>query len=303
MPDAPPSPSPAPRRLATLEQERRARAWRSCTTGISLLAVCQLAYVFIDRRVFPGTLTLPLLRAAHVVLCLAVLGWLYARRHTPTLRLANVAFIVVTVPLLPLFAMAEAAMAATHPVWTPMLGHRLVMLGIALFAPVGFRAGAALIVAFAVEVVALWYGLGLDARLPDAVWEPWVTLIYAAVGLTMLGYRVRNRRVTYRLRRARAEAEALERLARLFLALRDAASTPLQSLEIGTALLRQRAPGCEPTLDSMERALTRLRNLTQRMSTADPLLVWREGEESFDADTVLRHLEESLTRELERRRH
>jgi hypothetical protein len=34
----------------------------------------------------------------------------------------------------------------------------------------------------------------------------------------------------------------------------------------------------------------------------DPLLVWREGEESFDADDVLRHVEEALARELERRR-
>jgi hypothetical protein len=31
--------------------------------------------------------------------------------------------------------------------------------------------------------------------------------------------------------------------------------------------------------------------------------VWHEGEESFDAETVLKELEAELVRELERRRH
>jgi hypothetical protein len=52
----------------------------------------------------------------------------------------------------------------------------------------------------------------------------------------------------------------------------------------------------------MERSVERLRALAQRMGIADPLVVWREGDESFDAETMLQHLEEELTRELERRR-
>jgi hypothetical protein len=39
------------------------------------------------------------------------------------------------------------------------------------------------------------------------------------------------------------------------------------------------------------------------MAIADPLLDWDTLEESIDPEEVLRNLEESLTRELERRRH
>ncbi|MFP2928331.1 hypothetical protein ACLESO_24685 [Pyxidicoccus sp. 3LG] len=299
--EIPPS-RPAPRRLTTLEQERRVRAWRSTTSAAALVTVTELAYVFIDLKVYPEP-WMALARAAHVGLCVALLGWLLVRRETSTARLTSGVFVAMVVPMLPLFAYAEVSMAATHTVWAPLMGHRLVMLGVGLFAPAGFGMGAGLIGAFALESVLLWYGLRLGERLPDMVWEPWVTLVYGVVAGAMLAFRVRTRRTEYRLRRARAEAESLERLARLFLAVRDASNTPLQTLQVGTTLLRQRAPECAAVLDSMERALQRLQGLTDRMASSDPLLVWREGEESFDADAVLEHLEQSLHRELERRRH
>lgn len=298
----PSPPQPRPRHLGTLEQERRVRAWRSTTAATALVTATELAYVFIDLRVYPEP-WMALGRAAHTGGCVALLAWLFARRETPTLRLASGVFLAMVLPMLPLFAFAEVSMAATHEVWAPLMGHRLVMLGVGLFAPAGLGLGAGLIAAFALEAVLLWYGLRLDARLPTMVWEPWVTLVYGMVATAMLAFRVRSRRAEYRLRRARAEAESLERLARLFLAVRDASSTPLQTLQVGTTLLRKRAPECGPVLDSMERALERMRVLTERMASSDPLLVWREGEESFDADAVLGHLEDSLHRELERRRH
>ena len=207
-------------------------------------------------------------------------------------------------PFLPVFALAEHALTTTGLVWVPMTGHRLVMLAISVLAPSSLWLGGGLIAAFALEAVVLWYALGLathpGVRSP---WEPWVTLIYGAVALAMLAYRVRSHTIELKLREARAEAEALERLARLFLAVRDATNTPLQTLELCLTLLERRHPESAPTTQAMERALRRVRSLTQRLGSVDPLVVWREGDESFDADTLLRHLEEDLARELERRRH
>jgi hypothetical protein len=133
-------------------------------------------------------------------------------------------------------------------------------------------------------------------------WEPWITLVWAGAAGGMLAFRVRTQRIERRLLLARAEAESLERVARLLLVLRDGANTPLQSLELAVTLLRQRAPDNAALLNTMERALTQLRALTQRMAIAEPLLEWDAEEESFNVEDVLRGLEESLTRELERRR-
>jgi hypothetical protein len=268
-----------------------------------MVLLTELAYVFIDYGVFRGALLLPVLRALHALWVLGVLGVLFARRHRLTQALINGSFAAGVLPFLPLFVLAEYAMVGSGLIWVPMTGHRLVMLAIGVLAPTGLWLGGGLLAAFALEAVVLWYALGLGhhpgVRSP---WEPWVTLIYGGVGLAFLVYRVRSHNIEVKLREARAEAEALERLARLFLAVRDATNTPLQTLELSITLLRQRSPESEPTLAAMERAVQRVRSLTQRLGSVDPLLVWREGDESFDADAMLRHLEEDLARELERRR-
>ncbi|QRK13530.1 hypothetical protein JQX13_09360 [Archangium violaceum] len=236
---------------------------------------------------------------------LVLLGVLLALRQRLRTVLVEACFAGAVLPFLPVFAMAEHAMAGSGLLWVPMTGHRLVMLALGVLAPTGLWLGGGLIAAFALETVVLWFALGLGqhpgVRSP---WEPWVTLVYGGVALTMLAYRVRSHSIELKLREARTEAEALERLARLFLVVRDATNTPLQTLELSLALLRKRDPGCSPTtLAAMERAMERLRALFQRLGIADPLVVWREGDESFDADVMLRHLEEELAREIERRRH
>lgn len=288
--------------LAGVEEELRARTWRGTGLGCALVALTELAYVFIDYAVFHAPL-LPVLRVLHALWALGLLGVLLARRERLGTEWLEACFAGAVLPFLPLFALAEHAMAGSGLVWVPMTGHRLVVLVLGVLAPIGLRLGGGLIAAFVLEAVVLWYALGLGhhpgVRSP---WEPWGTIVYGAVGLALLAYRVRTFHIELELREARAHAEALERMARLFLAIRDATNTPLQTLELGLALLRKRHPGVAPSLVPMERSVERLRALAQRMGIADPLVVWREGDESFDAETMLQHLEEELARELERRR-
>jgi hypothetical protein len=285
-----------------VEEELRARAWRGTVVGCVLAILTELAYVFIDAEVFDGT-SLPALRALHALWMLVLLGVLLVRRQRLRADLIEACFAGAVLPFLPIFAVAEHAMTGAGLVWVPMTGHRLVMLALGVLAPTGLWLGGGLIAAFALEAVVLWYALGLGhhpgVRSP---WEPWVTLIYGGVALAMLAYRVRTFTIELELRQARAEAEALERLARLFLAVRDATNTPLQTLELGLALLRKRGPELASSLAPMERAVERLRLLAQRLGIADPLVVWREGDESFDAEEMLQRLEADLARELERRR-
>jgi hypothetical protein len=285
------------------QQEDLARAWRGDVVGTVLVVLTELAYFFIDYRVFHGALLLPGLRALHSLWAVLLLALLFARRGRLSLTQLEACFAGAVLPFLPLFALAEHAMVSSGLLWVPMTGHRLVMLVLGVLAPTSLWLGAGLIAAFALEAVVLWYGLGLATH-PRVLspWEPWVTLVYGAVGLVVLAYRVRSHTIELKLREARAEAEALERVARLFLAVRDATNTPLQTLELSLALLQRRCPECASTAATMERAVQRLRSLAHRLGSVDPLLVWREGDESFDAETLLRHLEADLARELERRR-
>ncbi|SEU30731.1 hypothetical protein [Stigmatella erecta] len=296
----------APRPLAFwAPHEHPVRTWWPAVWATGLTALAEVAYIFIDARTFPGAWLLPGLRALHVLEALGLLGLLLAHRRHPRRGLGVGVFVAVVLPYLGLFAVAEVAMAeataASGQVWLPLTGHRLLMVGIGLVAPTGLVLGSALIGAFALEGVLLWYGLGLHTRLVMP-WEPWITLVWGAVACGLLAFRVRTQRIEERLNQARTEAESLQQLARLLLVLRDAANTPLQSLELGLSLLQQRVPQEAALLGTLERALVKLRALTQRMGVADPLLDWETQSESFDVDTVLRGLEESLARELERRR-
>ncbi|MDY7226314.1 hypothetical protein [Hyalangium rubrum] len=294
--------APPPRRLALPATDaQRGRAWWAAlfATGLSLLG--ETAYIFIDWQVHPGRLLLPSLRALHVLESVVLLALLLSRRRDASEKLSPGVFTAVALPHLVIFAVAEVAMAASGRMWMPLTGHRLLMLGIGLLAPTGPALSSGLIGAFALEAVVLWYGLGLHTRL-QMPWEPWITLVWAGTGWGLLAFRVRTQRIERKLLLARAEAESLERLARLLLVLRDGTNTPLQSLELGVALLQQRAPENAVLLETMERSLAKLRALTQRMAIADPLLEWDSEKESFDVEEVLRGLEESLIRELERRR-
>lgn len=293
--------APSPARLQVTD-EQRARAWWGAFFATAMTLLGEVAYVFIDLRVHPDDLTLPVLRVLHVLEAAGLLALLVARRGSASPELGAGVFTAVTLPYLLIFAVAEVAMVALGHPWQPLTGHRLLMLGVGLLAPTGLKLGLGLIGAFALEGLLLWYGLALAERL-DMPWEPWITLVWGGTACGLLVFRVRTQRIEQRLQQARAEAESLERVARLFLAMRDAANTPLQSLEVGVSLLQQRSPENAALLVTMERALTRLRSLTQRMAIADPLLDWDSLEESIDAEEVLRSLEESLQRELERRRH
>ncbi len=283
-------------------EEQRARAWWAAFFATLLTLLGEVAYSFIDLRVHQGNQVLPTLRAVHVLEAMGLLALLVARRRTASLQLSADVFTALAVPYLIIFAVAEVAMTASGLVWMPLTGHRLLMVGIGLLAPTGLALGLGLIAAFALEAVVLWYGLELHHRL-EMPWEPWITLVWGGAACGLLVFRVRTQRIELRLQKARAEAESLERVARLFLAMRDAANTPLQSLEVGVSLLQQRSPENAALLVTMERALTRLRSLSTRLAIADPLLDWAGQEESIDSEEVLRNLEESLTRELERRRH
>jgi hypothetical protein len=282
--------------------EQRARAWWGAFFGSLLTLLGELAYVFIDWRVHPGNLVLPSLRGLHVLAAAGLLALLLVRRGSASAGLSAGVFTAVALPYLAIFAVAEVAMASSGLAWQPLTGHRLLMLGIGLLAPTRRGLAAGLIGAFALEGVILWYGLGLHTRL-QMPWEPWITLVWGGTACGLLGFRVRTLQIEQRLQKARAEAESLERVARLLLAMRDAANTPLQSLELGVSLLQQRSPENAALLVTLERALARLRSLTGRMAIADPLLDWTSSDGSLDSEEVLRGLEQSLTRELERRRH
>src|SRR5262249_6515323 len=113
--------------------------------------------------------------------------------------------------------------------------------------------------------------------------DAWFVPIYAVVAIALLVHRRRSIHLERALSEARTERLTLERLARVSLALRDLANTPLQTLTAGMTLLRRDGQNHDQVLASMERALERLDGLRHALLPFEQHVEWRPHDESFDA--------------------
>jgi len=99
--------------------------------------------------------------------------------------------------------------------------------------------------------------------------------------------------------RAQTKAADAERFMRKFLAVRDLANSPLQSIEATLAVLRIRHPDSGAQWDRLERQIDRLRKLSTVLSRYEPE-TWTVTDRSFDPLEVLQQLEDSPTKEFDR---
>jgi hypothetical protein len=161
----------------------------------------------------------------------------------------------------------------------------MAVIGVALLAP-SLQLGAVLIVLFAVETGALALLSHLAGRHEVVAGEPWVTLAYALIAFGLLVDRVRRQRAEERAVCAQARSDEMARLARMALALRDLANTPLQTLRVNAALLRER-PVDGVVMARIERALDRMCELNRILARWESAARWAPGDESFDPLEVL----------------
>ena len=251
-------------------------AQRATVVAAAVVCVGQLAFVLIDLTVLDDA-ALASARAAHALLALATAVAL-ARRRAPPVALSVAAFVALALPLIPIFWWAESAVAEAGLLWEPLIGFKLLLVGVALLTPHSIALAAGLIVIFAVEAFLVYRFVDMGAHpLALTAGEPWVTLVYCLIAAALLVYRRQTRVMGERLIEARAEAEVLHRLAETSLAVRDLVNTPLQSLELAVGALEARHPEERPTLARMRRAIARLSELGHVLS------VWESASRAAQA--------------------
>jgi hypothetical protein len=125
----------------------------------------------------------------------------------------------------------------------------------------------------------------MRAHLP--IEAPWTTVIYPLIATGILIYRVRARRLEREMLHAIAQREELERFAKVSLAYRDLANSPLQTIELVRAELRKEHPESKDLLDRLQRSLARLRAMGEMLSQNEHQVVWTSKEEAFDAAQVI----------------
>jgi len=227
--------------------------------------------VFLAKLVFDGAFVL----------------YLAGTLRRPSSRRALWAVIACWLTALATVTYAETWVVGLHRPYTPFLGHKALMCILGLTLGSRFKLGVGLILATLAQAMALWFTLGLGAKVGVVpVAEPWVTLIYASVALLSLRMVAHAQSASIRLQHAEAEAAALRRGARLFLALRDRLNSPLQTLVLGADVdvFGRSARSSERAHD----AIDRLVNLSRELAVIDVTIPPGSTSPSIDADNELR---------------
>jgi hypothetical protein len=204
-------------------------------------------------------------RAAHAVIALAVLLFLW--RGEPLSRKSVLGcFLLLVVPVLPLLVVWTLA-APESRVMEPFVAQKMAIIGIALLTPESAVWGIVLTLIVVAEAV----GLSVLRLGGGRAGEPWVTLFYGLFAVGLLLHRASERRLAARLVRLNAEAAALERIARDSMTVRDQLNSPLQTLELGLALLRRRELGDNAALvERLQATVDRLKELSHRLARRTP---------------------------------
>jgi hypothetical protein len=106
-------------------------------------------------------------------------------------------------------------------------------------------------------------------RIPYA--EPWVTLLYCAVGIGLVVLRDQRRAASLSLLREEIEADAIARRSSVVLAILDETGSPLQVLSVSLGLLARRGGAIAPHVRRMTEAVESFAE-ARRVLTETPLL-------------------------------
>lgn len=239
------------------------------STMVVALALCLIEAGFAALEESLGSSLLFWLYLGHAAVSGTVAFILWERRDASE-RQSLVAFLFLALPLLPIFWIAQSSAIGAGTPWSPFLGRKLLMLGLALLTPCSPRVAALLLGLFMAESIVLWHHLGLAHNTTAlAVGEPWVTLLYFAASLVLVVMRWRKRRLERRLMEAEAQTEALRQLVRVSISVRDQINTPLQSLEVGLKLLSMRVPQEREAIVRMDRSLRTLIEMSHALQRWD----------------------------------
>ncbi len=223
------------RAVASAPEAERQLVARDAQFGATLLAALIAALAVpatLTARALLGRVLLPLI--VQFVFAFLIVSYLFATRHQPSSRRALWAVLALLASQLPAIAYHQSWLLALERPYEPFLGHKLLMAALGLTMATRFRLGIALILVTALNAMVLWFVLDLGAhRELIALGEPINTLGYVLIGIASLRILEQRQIASVQLLRAEAEASAMHRRARMFLALRDRLNSPLQTLVLG----------------------------------------------------------------------
>jgi hypothetical protein len=254
------------------------------TCGLSILVTSLMLVSWRDLPKHP----IRDLQIVALVVAGAALVVLWFARDTPTKRLGLGAFVAVLAPMIAYFWFNDSLRAAQHVCWVPFEGNKVALLTIGLLAPPSVAVGLSVMGAFTASALVHFALLPASVEGAMAAGEPWTTLAYGGIGLGLFVYRLHAIELEDKVRSAQAEAELMQEVALISLAIRDLTNTPVQTLEMLRSLLLR--PGADlPSIERrISRVVDRLSDLNSLLSGYELAARRTENERALDSLNLLR---------------
>jgi hypothetical protein len=262
------------------------RAWQSArTVSLMLMVVSFLAMLgwYITHRKIFWTWQM----STAVGIACTLFTHLFAVKKV---WVSSVVLILAMISVLLANTITNYMLAFTHVPFELFSGYKLVPIAVAVIAPAQVWLGYSILGVCAVTPFILFFALFTDdLRSHIAIQEPWSSLIFVIVAFFIYRHRLKAIELMQVASKLTAERKALDDLARIFLGLRDLTNTPLQSIELTAGLLSSNKLSAPQGATYLERALVRLRDLSQILSSYEQEVDWSNTTHAFDAVTLLQH--------------
>jgi hypothetical protein len=276
--------------VTTSRARDAAEAFEARTTWWSALAVnglvlaAALDRLVSERDVPRGEMILRLVSMAFVV---TLLGSLVATRRRPRIRLSLFAWTVAVVPYVVMLPLLGRRWTATHHTFEPLLRQVWLMMLLGAFAPGRVVAGVLPIAIVLVECAIEYWLLGVRYNPYLGVGTPGRIAFYGAIALALAYRRSRSLQRERDLVEREQEALALDRLARVAVAVHDVTNNVVQTLMASAAVLQADAAQAPQVAPGMVRAVEKLKTVNETFRTYREQVEWSHGDVAFDAAAVL----------------
>lgn len=175
--------------------------------------------------------------------------------------------------------------------WIPLVSGKIQILLLAFLVPGPYWVNLFLMFLVCAQNIFIWYYLDLPHS-PNVVLssEPQVSFIYVSIAIALITFRYRDQKLIEKLTREKAVYEVHEKLAQIFLSMRDRTNSPLQSQKLAVAILKRECPDkthlVRPLENSIE-TIERINKVLGKLETQFPVF----SKELMTEEETLAYLE------------
>lgn len=239
-----------------------------------VISVINHPIAIINALIYNLTGPVIIARICHGTLAFIILTLMVFQKKTWSHKTCIIIFLLLVLPLYYIGWETELALSR-FPQWSPFTTFKFYAVLLAFLVPGPYLLNFFFLSLLCLQAIFHWFYLDI-AHAPNAVLtaEPFLSFIFAITAFCILAFRYRDQKIIEDLGKQKARIEVYEKVARIFLSMRDKVNTPLQSQNLVVALLKKNSAVKPETIEILERSvvnLERINNILKRLESNLPV--------------------------------